>query len=172
MAEDFKTIAEAIVLSYEARIGVIKGIVEDTHNLLEEFREKREKMSQELKDALSKHESLRKKDFDKMMEDILIIQKEREESVKQMLADFHDQEMAVVKNFREMLKKGKELRVKDFKKTLLKIRKRQEMRQKGTPRQISEELSQMKLEVHEMLANFKKEREKVGAEWENMVAHH
>ena len=127
-------------------------------------------MSQELKEALAKHGSLRKKDFDKMMEGILITQRGREENVKQMLADFQEQEMTVVKNLRKMLKKGEKLRLKDFKKTLAKIREEQEIRQKETPNRISEELTRMQSEVREMLENFKREREKVASEWKSMTA--
>jgi len=163
-------IAKDIVASYEARIKVVQATVEDTKRLLEEFRNKREKMSQELKEALAQHESLRKKDFDKMMEDILIAQKTREENVKQMLADFQDEEMKVVEGLREMLKKGEKLRLGDFKKTLAKIREKQEIRQKETPGQINEELSRMRSEVQGMLENFKKEREKVASEWKSMTA--
>lgn len=162
-------IAKDIVASYEARIKVVQATVEDTKRLLEEFREKRERMGQELKEALAKHESLRKKDFDEMMGDILITQSEREESVKKMLADFQDEEMKVVEGLREMLKKGEKLRLKDFKKTLVKIREEQEIREKETPNRINEEISRMRAEVQEMLENFKKEREKVASEWKSLV---
>ncbi|MBU3942587.1 hypothetical protein KKA24_01235 [Patescibacteria group bacterium] len=163
-------IAKDIVASYEARIKIVRAVVEDTRNLLEEFKEKRERMGQELKEALSQHESLRKKDFDKMMEDILIAQKTREENVRQMLTDFQDQEMAVVNNLREMLKRGEKIRIKDFKGTLAKIRKEQEIREKETPTRVGEELIRMQSEIREMLENFKKEREKVASEWKGMTA--
>ena len=163
-------IAKDIVASYEARLKVVQATVEDTKRLLEEFREKRERMGQELKEALAKHESLRKKDFDEMMGDILIAQSEREKNVEKMLADFRDQEMVVVNNLREMLKKGKKLRLKDFKKTLAKIREEQEIREKETPTRVGEELIRMQSEVREMLENFKREREKVASEWKRMVS--
>jgi len=163
-------IAKDIVASYEARIKVIQAVAEDTKKLLEEFREKRERMSRELKEALAEHRSLRKKDFDKMMEDILTLQKGREENVKQMLADFQDEEMGVVENLREMLKRGEKLRLKDFKKTLAKIKKEQEGRQKETPNQINQELDNMRSEVQEMLENFKSQRQKVASEWKGMLA--
>ncbi|MFH1392342.1 MAG: hypothetical protein ABIG90_01490 [bacterium] len=161
-------IAKDIVASYKARIKVIGAIAEDTQRLLEEFKEKREQISRELKEALAKHESLRKKDFDKMMEDILITQEEREHKVKKMLADFHIEGMVVVRNLNDMLKKGEKLRLKDFKKTLAKIKQEQEVRQKQTPSRIKQELKTMQTEVHQMLENFKKEREKVAFEWKNL----
>ena len=163
-------IAKDIVASYEARINVVQAIVEDTRRLLDEFRNRREKMSQELKGALAQHEYLRKKDFDKMMEDILIAQKTREEKVKQMLADFQDEEMKVAENLKEMLKRGEKLRLKDFKKTLTKIKEEQEIREKESPGEIQVELAHMQSEVKEMLENFKKEREKVAFEWQTMTA--
>ena len=169
MNNNFK-IAKDIVASYEARINVVRAIVEDTQKLLEEFRNRREKMSQGLKEALSKHESLRKKDFDKMMGDILLLQSEREENVKTMLADFENQEMQVLGGLKVMLQKGEKLRLKDFKKTLVRIREEQEARQKETPERINEEVLRMRSEVQEMLANFKKEREKVASEWKTMTA--
>ena len=170
MPDNNLQIAKDIVASYEARLKVVQATVEDTKRLLEEFREKRERMGQELKEALSQHESLRKKDFDKMMEDILIAQKTREENVKQMLADFQEEEMTVVKNLREMLKKGEKLRLNDFKKTLAKIREEQEIREKETPTRVGEELIRTQSEVREMLENFKREREKVASEWKKMVS--
>lgn len=169
MATNNFKIAKDIVASYEARIKVVQAIVEDTRKLLEEFKQKREKMCQELKTALAEHESLRKKDFDKMMEDVLLTQKEREENVKTMLADFQDRETGVMSNLREMLKRGDKLRLKDFKKTLAKIREEQEIRQRETPERINTEVLQMRSEVQGMLENFKKEREKVSSEWKKMV---
>ena len=170
MSNNNFAIAKDIVGSYEVRIKVIQAIAEDTKKLLEEFREKRERMGQELKEALSKHESLRKKDFDKMMKDILLLQSGREENVKKMLADFENQEMQVLGNLKAMLKKGEKLRLGDFKKTLAKIREEQEVRQKETPERINEEVLQMRSEVQSLLENFKKEREKVASEWKEMVA--
>ena len=162
-------IAKDIVASYEARINVVQAIVEDTRKLLEEFRNRREKMSQGLREALSKHESLRKKDFDKMMGDIVGLQSGREENVKTMLADFEDKELQVLGSLKAMLQKGEKLRLKDFKVTLANIRMGQEIREKETSSRVGEEVLRMKSEVQEMLANFKTEREKASTEWKNMV---
>ena len=163
-------IAQDIVTSYEARVKVVAQIAEDTNKLLDAFRQKRETMSQELKGALAQHESLRKKDFDKMMGEILVAQSEREENVKQMLSNFQSQEMSIVENLRAMLKKGEKLRLKDFKKTLVKIKIDQEMHQKETVGHIGTELTRMQVEVKDMLENFKTERQKVASEWSTMVA--
>ena len=163
-------IAKDIVASYEARINVVRAIVEDTRKLLEDFRNKREKMSQELREALAQHESLRKKDFDKMMGDIMLLQSEREENVKNMLADFENQETQVLGGLKVMLQRGEKLRLKDFKKTLAKIKGEQEARQKEAPERINEEVLRMRSDVQLLLENFKKEREKVASGWKEMTA--
>ena len=167
-SNNFK-IAKDIVASYEARIRVVQAIADDTRKLLEEFRSRREKMSRELKEALSKHESLRKKDFDKMMSDIVDLQSWREENVKTTLADFENQEMQVLGGLKGMLQKGEKLRLKDFKKTLAKIKGEQRVREKETSERVSEEVARMRSEVQEMLENFKKEREKVSTKWKDMA---
>lgn len=169
MANNNFKIAKDIVASYEARVRVVQAIADDTKKLLEEFRNRREKMSQGLKEALSEHESLRKKDFDKMMSDIVDLQSWREENVKSMLADFENRELKILGSLRTMLGKGEKLRLKDFKITLANIRKGQEIREKETSGKISEEVVRMKSEVQEMLENFKKEREKASTEWKDMV---
>lgn len=167
--ENFK-IAENIVNSFEARVQVVQAIADDTQKLLLNFRNQRERMSQELKEALSQRESLRKKDFDKMMADILTVQSMRERNITKVLVDFQEQEMKVLNNLKAMLEKGEKLRLRDFKKTLVKIREGQEARQKETPLRIDQEMNQMRQEVQDMLENFKKERQGASAEWANLLA--
>lgn len=167
--ENFK-IAENIVSSFEARVQVVQAIADDTQKLLLNFRNQRERMSQELKEALSQRESLRKKDFDKMMADILTVQSMRERNITNVLVDFQEQEMKVLNNLKAMLEKGEKLRLRDFKKTLIKIREEQEVRQKETPLRIDQEMNQMRQEVQNMLENFKKERQGAATEWANLLA--
>lgn len=162
-------INNSMVASYEARIKTVKALAEDTWKLLEEFRNRRERMCQELKEALAGHESLRKSDFDKMMADILAVQLERGENVKKMLANYEQQEIEVVKNLREMLKKGENLRLKDFRKTMLKIRKEQGIGKQEKPNRLDEGALNIRLEIQEMLENFKKEKAKITSEWQNLA---
>jgi len=171
MAEnDFKKLAEEIVFSYEARCGVIKEIVEDTHRMLEDFRQRREEMSKVLQEALAGSESLRKTDFNKMMGGILAIQLGREENVKQMLADFRREEEEVALRLRKLLDKGEEVRIKDFKKMIAKIKEEQGEREKTTSLGVRDQLEKMQAEVHTMLARFSQEREKMASEWKKVLA--
>lgn len=166
---DFKKIAESIAASYDARSRIVKDIAGDTQKLLQTFREQREAMAVGLRDALSKSENLRKKDFNKMMEDILALQTERENNVQQILAEFSREEEGVAVRLRELLSRGEGIRIKDFKKIISRIRKEQEKRQKEVAGKASGALLDMQKEVSNMLGNFKKEREKMANEWREAI---
>lgn len=166
---NLKDIANDIIVSYEARLRVVGGIVNDTHNMMDGFRGKREAMAKELQEILAKCESLRKKDFNRMMADIVARQNEREKQVKEMLENFRREEEMVAERLKELLAKGEEIRIKDFKKMMVDIRQEQEKRVKQTGESITGQLQDMRGEVHIMLDNFKKERQSVAAAWHEML---
>jgi len=168
MKNNLKNLAEDIIASYDTRVRVVGEIVEDTHQMLDGFKEKRQEMSDNLQEVLAKSESLRKKDFSAMMQDILLTQHTREENVKKMLADFREEETRVAERLKELLKRGEELRLADFKKTLVRIRQDQAAREANTGERVRAELATMQSEVHKMLESFKKEREAAASEWKKI----
>lgn len=168
MRNNLKNLAGDIVASYDTRVGVIGEIVEDTHKMLDGFREKRQEMSGNLQEALAKFESLRKKDFNTMMQEILLTQQKREESVKKMLADFREEEARVAEQLKELLKRGEKIRLADFRKTLARIRKDQVAREVNTGAGVRAELAIMQSEVSQMLEAFKKEKEGAASEWQKV----
>lgn len=168
MKNNLKNLVEEIIASYDARTRIVGEIVEDTHQMLDGFKEKRQEMSDNLREVLAKFESLRKKDFNVMMQDILLTQQKREESVKKMLADFREEEARVAERLRELLKRGEKIRLADFKKTLGQIREDQVVREANTGQQVRIELATMQDEVYKMLEVFKKEREAAEAEWKKV----
>lgn len=167
-SDNLKNLAEDIVVSYDARVKIVGEIVEDTHKILDGFKEKRQKMSDNLRDILAKSESLRKKDFNAMMRDILLTQHKREDNVKKMLADFRGEEARVAEQLRELLKQGEKIRLADFKKTLSRIRQDQAAREANTGEQVRVEIATMQSEVHKMLEAFKEEREAAATERRNI----
>ena len=222
-AENIKNVVDDILSSYETRIQNIADTFDTTNQLLEGFqgffldtKQEREKVSAELRESLAKNEHLRKKDFDNMMQGILLTQDEREKEVRNLLKNYlNDQkEMAQVlrenlekfknslikgetgrvkefqmlikgilvkqdgrkdevtsklKNFqreqqemakrlKELLAKGRELRIKDFKSMLkeLKIQHQERMARQEERRE----------EVRSMLEGFKKERVEATRSWQ------
>lgn len=166
---NLKNIAANITLAYEARIKIVKCIVEDTYNLLQHFKERREKMASELREALAKCKSLRKKDFDRMMADILEHQNQREEEVRRMLESFHKGEETIAENLKKFLEKGERISIRDVRKTLHGIRQMQENNTKGHIEPIEGKMTEMQKEVHAMLLNFKQERQSIAGAWEEII---
>ena len=83
---------EGIISSYEDRIAGVQSIFDTTHELIEGFqdsfldtKQEREKLKAELRENLAKSESLRKKDFDNMMQGILSAQEKKEKEVRDLL---------------------------------------------------------------------------------------
>ena len=167
--KNLKDIADDIIVSYETRVRVVGGIIDDTHKMMDDFKEKRETMAKELQEILAKCESLRKKDFDRMMADIVSRQNEREKQVKEMLEIFRKEEEAVADKLKKLLTKGEDVRIKDFKKMMTDIKQEQERRTKETGASVTDQLQEMRGEVHTMLDNFKKERQSVATAWHEVL---
>lgn len=165
LVEELKSLTENIISSYESRIQSIEGIFDTTHQLLEGFQEsfldtkqEREKLSAELRENLVKNESLRRKDFDNMMQGILSTQDEREKEVRYILKNFLNEhkEMAFalrenLSKFKDALAKGETERVKEFLAMIKGILARQEERKE----EVTSKLKEFQKEQQEMAKRLK-----------------
>jgi len=124
IADDMKRLAKEIISSYESRISEVGIIIDNTHQILEDFKTKRNEMSNQLKEILAKEESLRKKDFDSMMEEILSHQEGREKQVRDLLRTFLEEQKEMAQTIKKNLSEGEKVRVNDFKKMLQDIQAR------------------------------------------------
>ncbi|MDP8258186.1 MAG: hypothetical protein P9L90_02005 [Candidatus Aadella gelida] len=130
-AEDMKKVAEEIVSSYQSRISEVAAMVDSTRQILEDFKTRRNNMSNQLKEALAREGSLRRKDFDIMISGILFHQDEREKQVKELLNTFFEEQKEVAEVVRKSLTEGKRVRIDDFRKSLQNIQARQKSRELG-----------------------------------------
>lgn len=162
---DLRDLAKDIIAAHDTRVKVVGEIIEDTHRMMANFKTKREQMAGELQKLLAKGESMRKKDFERMMVDIIDTHAKREEEVKEMLESFRQEEEEVQEKLKNLLNKGEEIRIKDFKKTMTEIKQGQEKRIQATNESVSDQLQRMQEEVHTMLDNFKTERQSVASAW-------
>lgn len=128
-AEDMKDLAQGIVSSYQARVSEVATIIDNAHQILEDFKLKRSEMSNQLKETLANQESLRKKDFDNMMKGILSHQDEREKEVRDLLKTFFKEQKEVAESIRKNLTEDERVRISDFKKMLQDIQARQKLRE-------------------------------------------
>jgi len=129
IADDIKKLTNEVVFSYESRISEVGIIIDNTYRILEEFKTKRNEMSNQLKENLAKEGSLRKKDFDSMMEEILSRQDEREKQVKDLLRTFLEEQKEAAQTIKKNLAEGEKVRITDFKKILQDIQARQKARE-------------------------------------------
>jgi len=111
--EQMRDVAQDLISSYDARVDAIGTIIDNTYEILEDFKDKREKLSAELKETLAKKESLRKKDFDRMINGILLSQAEKEKEVKQNLKNFIKEQKKQASELRDALIKGEVERMKE-----------------------------------------------------------
>lgn len=125
---EMKKIAEDVVFAYQSKISEVAKIVDNTSQILEDFKAKRNEMSNQLKEALAKEESLRKKDFNSMMEDILTCQDERIFEVKRLLKTFFEEQREIAEIIKNNLTGGL-IKINDFKKMLENIQVKQKARE-------------------------------------------
>lgn len=167
---DLKDFAKDIIAAHDTRVKIVGEIIEDTHQMMANFKTKREQMAMELQKLLAKGESLRKKDFERIMVGIIDAHAKREEEVKEMLENFRREEEIVAEKLRNLLRKGEEVRIKDFKKMMVEIKQGQEKRIRATNESVTDQLQRMQEEVHAMLDNFKTERQSVASAWHEMLS--
>jgi len=142
LAEDMSNVVGNMLSSYEMRIESIGAIFDTTHHLLQSFQEsfldtrlEREKINDQLREILARNESLRKKDFDRMMQDILSIQDRREEEVRELLNSYLNGQKEMAHSLRSNLAKvkdsvakGETQRAKEFQTVINDILSKQEER--------------------------------------------
>ncbi len=166
---DLKDLVEDIIAAHDTRVKIVGEIIGDTHQMMANFKTKREQMAIELQKLLARGESLRKKDFERMMADIIDTHAKREEEVREMLENFRNEEEMVAEKLRSLLKKGEEVRIRDFKKMMIEIKQGQEKRIEAANESVTDQLQRMQEEVHTMLDNFKTERQSVASAWHEML---
>ncbi|MDO9463956.1 MAG: hypothetical protein Q7J67_01465 [bacterium] len=153
-AEEMKNLAQGIVSSYQARVSEVATVMDNAHQILEDFKLKRSEMSSQLRETLANGESLRKKDFDNMMKGILSHQEEREKEVKDLLKTFFEEQKEIAEAIRKNLAEGESVRISDFKKMLQDIQARQKLREnevRTTLKEFQEGHREMAESLHSLL---------------------
>ena len=139
VAEQMKSLTYEVISSYEDRLDSIQSIFSGTHQMLDDFqkalfetREERDLLNEELREKLAKTESLRRKDFEQMMQGVLQEQNKREKEVRELLERYIAEQKAAagtlkegLADFNKQLVKGEQIRVEDFKQKFAEIKGRQ-----------------------------------------------
>lgn len=160
---------QGIVELYDRIVDRVVALEEETRQTVEGFKRERGELQEKLKGKLAQGESLRKKDFDLLIRDIIEKRKQREADVVRMIERFKKEEEEMASGLRQLLDKGKEIRIKDFKRVLAKVRARQEERSSEVE-EVAEAASRIRKEAANVLEGFKKGREEMTAEWQKLAA--
>ncbi len=166
---ELENVVEDIVSSYEEKIESISSIFDTANIILNNFqetilntKEKRGEISIQLRDILAKNEHLRRKDFDNMMQGILLTQEQRRKEVGNLLKDYINGQKSMAQGlkeglsrFKDFLAKGEAGRVKEFQVMIKGILVRQDER---------------KEEVASNLKEFQKEQQEIARKLKELLA--
>ena len=115
LATNNESILEDIIFSYETRIQSIEAFFEATHQVFQDFqdslvntRQEREKINNQLRESLAKNGSLRRKDFDKMMNVISLHLDESEQQVRKLSQEYLGEQTKLMQQLREGLRDFKD----------------------------------------------------------------
>ena len=129
--EDLRALANSIIDSYEMRVSTVNGLMDQAYHFLKSFQMELEDMIVRLKDNLAKAESLRKKDFDRMIGDVIERRHATEEEARQGLKIFREEEGEMVGRLRKIVLGGSSSNLQDMAAIKEDISRRQKEREKN-----------------------------------------
>lgn len=104
--EEMHKLAEEVVETYVNRLEAFSRIVEDAYDLLSRGRAEREEIGSHLRELLAEGNSLRRKDFDRMMGEILNQQNDHEENIRLQFKNLLQEQANMAHRLKEALNTG------------------------------------------------------------------
>ncbi len=156
--KDFDSMTQGILSAQEEREAegrnLLKGYLNRQREMARTLRENLAKF----KDALTRGDVQRVKEFHEMIKEILANQDARKEDVTFKLKEFQKEQQEMAKRLKELLAKGGQLRIKDLKSML------QEFSTQHKDRLAHHE--ERRQEVNKMIGTFKQERKGAAKNWQ------
>lgn len=149
--EELRTLANSIIDSYEMRVRTVNGLMEQAFRFLRTFQMELEEMIIRLRDNLARGESLRKKDFERMMRDFAERRRFHQAEAEEVLARFQEEEMEMIERLRKITLSGSRSNIKDMEVIRDDILKRQKERETG----LIQALKRIQVEQEELKAAIK-----------------
>jgi hypothetical protein len=116
--KDFEHMMEGILSTQEGREKEVRNLLNRYLNGQKQMAQDLREHLKEFKDSLSKGEVQRVKDFQEMIKQILAKQDERKEEVTFRLKRFKREQVVLSSRLKDLLAKGNELQIRDFKSVL------------------------------------------------------
>lgn len=154
--EDLRSLAYSIIDSYEMRVRTVNGLMAQAYHFLRSFQIEVESMIVRLRDNLAKAESLRKKDFDRMISDVIERHHQSEREARQSLERFREEEEEMIGRLRKIVLGGSGSALQDMAAIKEDISRRQKEREKN----IIKALKRFQIEQEELRVALKNLLEK------------
>ena len=150
--ENLKDLANSIIDSYEMRVKTVNDLMEQAYHFLEGFHAELQEMIVQLKENLAKSESLRRKDFDRMMSGLTARRRAREEEAERVFQNFQEEEKEMIGRLRNVMVSGDRSNPDDMEIIKEDILNRQKERENG----IVHALKRIQMEQEEFKTALKK----------------
>jgi len=150
--KELRALANSIIDSYEMRVSTVNTLMVQANNILKAFQTELEEMIALLRDNLAKSESLRKKDFEHMIKDVIERRMQREQEAEQSFKLFQEEEEEMIARLRDIIFSGNSSSSNDIEAIREDILKRQKMREK----KIVKSLKRFQAEQEELKFALKK----------------
>jgi len=142
-----------ILDSYEKRVESVGALMRQAIEVVKNSQQQQEEKVGELRNVLAKTESLRKKDFDRMMEEMWGQRRKRETEIHDTLESFLSEEKEIIDELsKKLVEAGRPMKMDDF--TVLKERILN--RQREREKKISAILKSFHLEQEELSTALRK----------------
>lgn len=128
--EEIKTFIENLLDTHEIRVKVISKAMRATVDHLKDLSGRQAKMALELRDSLARKQSLRKKDFDSFLQDIVLQNLDKEKEITRAIEDLEKEEGAMSASLRRILAGKEQITLGEFKLTSKEIIERLTEREK------------------------------------------
>jgi len=150
--EELRVLANSVIDSYEMRVRTVNGLMEQAYGFLRSFQLELEEMIDRLRENLAKGESLRKKDFDRLMEDFTERRRSHQAKAEEVLGRFQEKEMQMIDRLRKIIVSGGRSNLKDMELIREDILKRQKERETS----VIQTLKRIQVEQEELKTGIKR----------------
>jgi hypothetical protein len=106
LPNEIKQMTEEVVASFDSGIGAVGLLIEKGLEILDGYRNEEAAVRGSLRDSLASIGSLRRKDFDGVMEKILAFQAEREGEIKSLIKGFLTRQRELARRIQRSLGSG------------------------------------------------------------------
>lgn len=150
--EQLRVLAASIVDSYEIRVDTVCSLMIQANNLLHSFQSELDDMTNRLRINLTNSQSLRRKDFDFMIRDILDHHRKIENEAVLSLSHFQEEEQRMISSLRDLITAESHDPIEDIEARLDDMLTRQKNRENDIVRI----LKQIQVEQEELKTGLKK----------------